>query len=157
MEGVTDEHNLLTNKISYKRMASSLGLAEQHEKFAPTRGEMVPADVDVGQFSTNTIDLLNLAMLFHAQGVNAGNVRLLLQYSPPLHVEEQLFDDLLQKRNQRLLTELHARLTQSDNFMVPWGVAHMPGIAKEIQKSGFRLETTQEYMAIRFHVLGKAK
>src|ERR1035441_6855456 len=62
MEGVTDEKNLLTNKISYKRMAKSLGLAEQHEKFEPTRGELVMADVDVGQFTRNTIDFLNLVI-----------------------------------------------------------------------------------------------
>ena len=73
MEGVTDEKNLLTNKISYDRMAKTLGLAEQHEKFAPTRGEMVDADVDVSQFSTNTLTLLNLVMLVHAQGLNPAN------------------------------------------------------------------------------------
>src|ERR1022692_265579 len=44
MEGVTDDRNLLTNKITYKRMATSLGLAEQHEAFNPTQGEIVPAD-----------------------------------------------------------------------------------------------------------------
>jgi len=34
--------------------------------------------------------------------------------------------------------------------MVPWGVAHMPGIAKEIQKLGFHLDETHDYMVIRF-------
>ncbi len=41
-------------------------------------------------------------------------------------------------------------LPQSDNIMVPWGVAHMPGIAREIQKAGFRLDDTQEFMVIQF-------
>jgi hypothetical protein len=150
MEGVTDEKNLLTNKISYKRMASSLGVAEQHEQFKPTGGEMVRADVDIAQFHQQTIDLLNFAMLFHAQGVNAGNLRMLVEYSPPLHFEEQIFDDLIQKRNQHLLEELHARLPEADNFMVPWGAAHMPGIAREIVKSGFKLDETREYTVFRF-------
>jgi DNA-binding transcriptional MerR regulator len=154
MEGVTDKKNLLTNGISYKRMANALGLAEQHEKFAPTRGEMVRADVDVEQFSKNTIDFLNLIMLFHSQGVNARNVQKLMQYSPPPNFEEQLFDDLLRKRNQHLLEEIQSHLLQSDNIMVPWGVAHMPGIAKEIQKSGFRLDETREYVVIRFRGIG---
>jgi hypothetical protein len=52
-------------------MATSLGLAEQHEKFAPSRGKMVPADVDVAEFTTNPIDFLNLVMLIHAKGVSA--------------------------------------------------------------------------------------
>jgi hypothetical protein len=150
MEGVTDNQNLLTNKISYQRMAKSLGLAEQKVKFGPSRGEMVRADVDVDQFSKNTIDLLNLVMLFHAQGVNAGNVLKLMQYSPPPHFEEQLYDDLLRKRNQHLVEGIQSHLSETDNIMVPWGVAHMPGIAREIQKSGFRLDETKEFMVIRF-------
>jgi hypothetical protein len=150
MEGVTDDENLLTNKISYKRMAKSLGLAEQHEKFVPTRGEMVMADVDVDQFSPDTIDCLNLVMLVHSRGLNPGIVLKLMQYSPSPHIEDELINDLFRKRNQHLVDEIQSHLSQSDNIMVPWGVAHMPGIAKEIQKSGFRLDATQEYMVIRF-------
>jgi TRAP-type mannitol/chloroaromatic compound transport system permease small subunit len=155
MEGVTDSRNLLTNKISYKRMAHSLGLAEQGEGFKPIHGELVMADVDVEQFTTNTIDLLNLVMLIHSKGVNADTVMKLAQYSPPPHLEEQLFNDLLKKRNRHLLEEIYARLPQSDNIIVPWGVGHMPGIANEIQKSGFRLDETQEYIVIRFHFFRK--
>src|SRR6185437_13863190 len=152
-EGVTDDHNLLTNKISYKRMAKSLGLTEQHEKFKPIQGVMVRADVDVDQFSPGTIDLLNLVMLIHAQGMNPGNLQKLMQYSPTPQIEDQLFDDLLRKRNQHLLEEIQAHLPQTRNIMVPWGVAHMPGIAREIQKSGFQLDLLshhQNYTVIRF-------
>ena len=154
MEGVTDERNLLTNKITYKRMATSLGLAEQQKEFKPTRGQMVRADVDVEVFATNTIDFLNLVMLLHSKGVNAENVLKLLQYSPPPDFQERLFNDLLKKRNRRLLEEIHSRLSETENIIVPWGVAHMPEIAKEIQKSGFRLEETREYVVIRFGSAG---
>jgi len=150
MEGVSDDRNLLTNKPTYKRMAKSLGLAEQQKEFRPRQGEMVPADVDVDQFTTNTIDFLNLVMRIHSRGMNARDVRELIQYSPPPGFQEQLFDDLLRKRNQRLLEEIHSRLSESDNIIVPWGAAHMPGIAKEIQKSGFRLTETRQYVVIRF-------
>jgi hypothetical protein len=150
MEGVTDEHNLLTNKISYQRMARTLGLAEQHEKFKPSQGVMVRADVDVDQFSPETIDLLNLVMLIHAQGLNPENLEKLMQYSPTPQIEEQLFDDLLHKRNQHLLAEIQSHLSKTRNLMVPWGVAHMPEIAREIQKSGFQLDETQNYTVIRF-------
>jgi hypothetical protein len=150
MEGVTDEHNLLTNKISYERMARALGLSEQHQQFKPTRGQMVRADIDVDEFSTNTINLLNLVMLFHAKGLTPEVSQQLLQFTPPPDFEENLFGDLLGKRNQHLLSEIQTNLTLSDNIMVPWGVAHMPGISKEIQKEGFRLDETHEYMVIRF-------
>jgi hypothetical protein len=157
MEGVTDEQNLLTNKISYKRMAASLGLAEQRQEFKLTGIEVVPADVDVGQFTTNTLAILNLVMRVHAKGLDAKTLAELMQWSPTPEVEAQLFDDLLTRRNQHLLGEIQSRLAQPEMLIVPWGAAHMPGIAKEIQKSGFHLDTTQEYFVIRFRGLGKSK
>ena len=150
MEGVTDDRNLLTNKISYRRMAKSLGLSEQRQEFVPKRGEMVDADVDVDQFSKDTIDFLNLVMLVHAKGVTPANVQTLMQYSPPPHLQDEFINDLVHKRNQRVLEEIRLELPETDNLMVPWGVAHMPGIARAIQKSGFRLSETQEYMVIQF-------
>ena len=68
MEGVTDEHHLITNGISYQRMAHSLGLVEQKKEFKP-RGEVIDADIDVDEFSTNTIDLLNRVMLLHTKAL----------------------------------------------------------------------------------------
>jgi len=150
MEGVSDTGNLLTNKINYKRMAQSLGLAEQHEAFTPGRGKMVRADVDLGVCSKETIGFLNLVMLVHARGLNPAVLEQLTRYSPPPNFEEQLFADLLGKRNQHLLEEIQARLPESDNLMIPWGAAHMPGIARGILKNGFHLDQTQEYMVIRF-------
>jgi hypothetical protein len=154
MEGVTDHRHLLTNRISYQRTAASLGLAAQEKEFEPRQGELVRADVDVEQFATNTIDFLNLVMLLHSQGVNARTAGTLMRYSPPPHFEEPLFDDLLNKRNRRVLEEIHARLSQPGNLIVPWGVAHMPGIARGIQKSGFRLDEARDYSVIRFRFLG---
>ncbi|HWD90738.1 MAG TPA: hypothetical protein VG938_00160 [Verrucomicrobiae bacterium] len=150
MEGVSDSQNLLTNKITYKRMAKSLGLAEQKETFVPATGDVVRADVDVDQFSGTTIDFLNLVMLIHSRGMNAENLSKLLEFTPPPDFERQLFDDILIKRNEHLVGEIQAHLPQSDSIMVPWGVAHMPGIAREIQKAGFHLSETHEYSVIRF-------
>jgi hypothetical protein len=154
MEGVTDNNNLLTNRITYRRMATSLGLTEQHEEFHPAQAEVVMADVDVGQFTTNTIGFLNLVMLIHMRGLNAENLLKALQFSPPPHFEAQLFDDLLGKRNRHVVGEIRARLPKSARLIVPWGVAHMPGIEAEIQASGFRLDQTREYTVIRFRFGG---
>ena len=155
MEGVTDRKSLITNEASYKRAAKSLGLVEQEEEFMPTQGEMVMADMDVEQFSTNTIDFLNLGMFIHSKGMTPATVQKALQYSPSPDFQKQVFGDLLRKRNRHLLDEIQTRLPQSDNIIVPWGVAHMPEIAAEIQKSGFRLDESREYEVIRFHVFRK--
>jgi hypothetical protein len=154
MEGVSDNNNLLTNKITYKKMAAALGLAEQHEEFKPSPIQMVRADVDVEQFSKNTIGILNMVILIHARGLNAETVQTLMQFSPTPEVQTQLFDDLLTMRNQHLAGEIHDRLTESEMLIVPWGAAHMPGISKAIEKTGFRLNETQDYMIIRFPSIG---
>lgn len=155
MEGVADHRNLLTNKISYKRMATSLGLAEQTKEFQPSRGELVRADVDVEVFTTNTIAFMNLVMLVHRRGLNAETMLKLMQHSPSVDVQQEVLDDLLRKRNRHLLGEIHSRLEEAENLIVPWGAAHMPEIAREIQKSGFRLDEVRKYMVIRFRSVGK--
>ena len=119
MEGVTDEKHLLKHKINYKRMANALGLAEQHEKFEPTRGEIVPADIDVDQFTTNTLDLLNLVILIHTGGMDAGTIQKLMQYSTAPNFQEQLLNDLLRKRNQHLLEQIQSHLPETEHIIVP--------------------------------------
>lgn len=157
MEGVTDDQNLLTNHITYKRAATKLGLAEQQKEFKPTTVRMVPADVDVSVFTSNTISMLNLVMLVHAKGMTPENVQQLMQYKPRPGYEVELFNDLLHKRNLHLLGEIEAQLPEADVLIVPWGAAHMPEIAREIQKSGFHLNETQEVTAIRFGAMEKSK
>lgn len=151
VEGVTDSDNLLTNRISYKRMAATLGLSEQKKEFTPASGEVVRADIDVNQFSSDTIACLNVITLLHSKGVTWNTFQQLMQFSPSDRLQEELIEDLLRKRNRHVVEEIKSHLSQTDNIMVPWGVAHMAGIADEIQKAGFQLDSTQDYMVIRFH------
>jgi hypothetical protein len=44
---------------------------------------------------------------------------MLMQYSPPPHFEEQLFDHVLKNRNRHLVDEIQARLPQSENIILP--------------------------------------
>jgi hypothetical protein len=155
MEGVSDEQGLLTNHINYQRMAETLGVAEQQKEFKPTRGELVAADVDISEFTPNTIGFLNLVMLVHAKGLQPDLVIQLIQFTPAPGFERELLDDLLHKRNQHVVAELRARLAEADEFVVPWGAAHMPGIAKEIEQLGFRVKETQDFTVLRFWSGGK--
>jgi hypothetical protein len=150
MEGVTDNEHLLTNHITYKRMAATLGLSEQQKEFKPSEEQMERADVDVKEFTTNTIGFLNLVMRIHSKGLDAATLMELMSFSPAPGFEKELFDDLLRKRNRHLLDEMKKRLPDSNNIVVPWGAAHMPEIAREIQKDGFRLEESRDYTVIRF-------
>lgn len=156
MEGVSDKDHLLATdpqkpsegKPGYSRMANSLGVAEQQNEFRPL-SEMVAADVDVSVFSRSTIDLLKQVLLVHSKGVNAKTLPFMMTPGDP-GLEAKLFDDLLTKRNEHLLGVIREQLTRAEKIIVPWGAAHMPGISREILKSGFRLEETKEYVAIRF-------
>jgi hypothetical protein len=131
-------------------MAATLGLSEQQKEFRPSEETVERADVDVKEFTPNTIGFLNLVMRIHSQGLNAGALMELMTLSPPPGFEKELFDDLLHKRNRHLLNEMKARLPDTESIVVPWGAAHMPEIAKEIQKDGFQLADAREYTVIRF-------
>ena len=150
MEGVTDEKHLLTNHISYARMAKSLGLTEQKEEFDPVQGEVVMADVDVSQFSKDTLAVLNIVMLIHAKGLDADSIKMLLQSSTSPQLEQELLDDLIHKRNRHLLGEIQKHLLETEHIIVPWGAAHIPEIAREIQKSGFHAIESADYTIIHF-------
>lgn len=156
MEGVSDDQGLLTNRITYKRMATSLGLAEQQKEFKPQQQRVVNADIDVAEFSASTIDALNVGMLIHTRGLNAETLSQVLQYSPPPHFDETLVQDLLRKRNRHLMQEIRSHLEQSEELIVPWGAAHMPEVAREIQKLGFHVSGTREFVAIRFRSRARA-
>src|SRR5262245_18905996 len=110
---------------------------------------MIAADVDAEEFASGTVDFINLAMLIHSQGLNIQTLLKLMDYSEP-EIEQQLYADVLLRRNRSVVDEIKAQLAQSENIIVPWGAAHMPGIATEIRKLGFSVSESQEYVAIRF-------
>ena len=156
-EGVSDNQNLLTNRLTYRRAAKSLGLTEQQKEFRPVRSKLVRADVDVSEFHTNTISFLNLMTTVYSKGITLDFIATLMNYAPPPGFEQELWDDILTKRNQHLLEVIQSRLTRSDMIVVPWGAAHMPGLEQQIKSMGFHQEGARDYVVIRFgpHRSGK--
>ncbi len=149
MEGVSDHNNLANIHSDYSKMAATVGGVEQVKAFKP-RGRLVHADVDLSAFSPATLELLKTAMLIHSKGVTAETLPILMKPAPP-GLEKQLMEDILTRRNQHLLGVIRERLPTSDDIIVPWGAAHMPEIAREIVKEGFRMTETRDVMAIRFN------
>ena len=148
-EGVTDRKNLLTNDVSYARAATMLGLEEQRKSFE-LPGKAVAADLDVDQFSPGTIHMLNVVLLPHSKGFNSETLKRLSEYQPTDEDVDQCWDDLLGKRNLNLLAGIASWLPESETIIVPWGAAHMPGIASGIQEMGFRCKEEQGITAIPF-------
>ncbi len=148
MEGVSDHQQLFRPQKGYTKMAEAIGAVEQQQAFKP-RGLLVPADVDMSEFSPATREMLKNAMLIHTQGITPETLPYLMKPTPK-GLEKQLMEDILTKRNQHLLKVLHEKLEHAEHIVIPWGAAHMPEIAREIQKTGFRLKNTHNHLAIRF-------
>lgn len=148
MEGVSDEEGLLSTKPGYGKMSEGLGLSEQQKEFKP-RGETVAADVDVREFSKSSIDMLKKVLLIHSEGVTPRTLPILQEPTTPT-MRDELFADLLEKRNQHLLVVLREHLPKSDHLVVPWGAAHMPGIAEGVLAEGFTLSRRKDHVAVRF-------
>ncbi len=148
MEGVTNAQKVVNAPMDYSRAASAVGAVEQADAFRPP-GELVAADVDMSAFSPATLDLLRNAILIHSKGVTAETLPILLKPTPP-DLTRQLMDDILTKRNHHLLGVLREHLPRARQIIVPWGAAHLPEIAREIQRLGFRQVDQREYIAIRF-------
>lgn len=153
LEGVADKKNHLQNKIGYKKLADSLGLDEQLGNFKPAQGIERRADVDVNWFSDSTLQILKLVMQIHSKGPSLPLfLDLQAKVQDPL-VVKQLWKDLLTSRNAHLLGEIQKAVGETDQVMVPWGAAHMPGLEEEIQKTGFKLTEEQDYQIANFRTM----
>ena len=52
-----------------------------------------------------------------------------------------VFDDILAKRNTRLLAEFDKRIGEYETIVVPWGAQHMPGLEAAVRQRGFHVES----------------
>lgn len=153
VEGVTDHRNLLERPISYRRMARSLGLAEQQEEFQPEQVVAVHADVDVEVFSKNTIEFLKLAARVHTEGLSAEVFHRIVEKSQNPSLPRELWDDILHRRNAHLLGVIQELLPETDVLVVPWGAAHMPGLARDLAARGFGVAEVSNLRVLRFATL----
>ncbi len=149
MEGVSDRQKLLETPANYGKLASLLGAVEQQKVFKP-RGTVINADVDVSEFSAETLGLLKRALLIHTKGITADTLSSLLEASSTPGIEQRLNDDLIIKRNRHLLQVLQERLAETQQIIIPWGAGHMPDIAEQIQTSGFREVSKQKRIVYQF-------
>ncbi len=148
MEGVTDKSKVVNTHSDYSKMAAVIGGVEQTKVFKP-QGEIVAADVDMSSFAPETVEMLKSAMLIHAKGFTPETLSKMMKWTTP-EMEKRLMHDILTRRNQHLLGVIRDRLANPAEIIVPWGAAHMPEIAREIHKLGFRVIETKDYTAIRF-------
>ncbi|OGV51335.1 MAG: hypothetical protein A2017_20175 [Lentisphaerae bacterium GWF2_44_16] len=151
-EGTSDKKNLIKEESDYKGMATLIGGVMQPSKFSDTIVHR-NADMDVSDFSSETIDSLNLIMKFHSlldrkidRNVNIVKIVILLlkecsNFSRKISKDTEnsflVEDDMITKRNEHLMKEILSALVKYDTVIVPWGVWHMPGVEQMLKKRGF--------------------
>jgi hypothetical protein len=178
-EGVTDEKNLLRNRLDYGRVAGFLGLTSQEkmhfrgkliepealdEPQAPCGGagekertgpaDILRADVDISAFHPPTILLLNTMgkQLQESHSLVKGllAVNAWAEKNITREMNDVIMDDILYRRNREVVRYLGKALARYDTVVIPWGAMHMKEIEEEVLKRGYRLQEERERVSIDF-------
>ena len=166
VEGVTDRKRLLGGRtLDYGRLAKLLNVTSQTESVFSNRvaDEMAKqgsasgtvgqptapkgpgiyykhADVDVENFHPQTIAfILAVIAIFQSNDLREV-VELLADPSSPIadeEAQEQVMEDILFSRNQRLVAEIESSLKDYHRVVVPWGAMHLPEIESWLRDHDF--------------------
>ena len=166
VEGVTDRKRLLGGRtLDYGRVAKLLNVTSQSESVFSNRvtDEMGKqglsggtggqpggtngsgiyykhADVDVESFHPQTIAfILAVIAIFQSNDLRELIERLVDPSSPIANegAQEQVMDDVLFSRNQRLVAEIESSLKDYRRVVVPWGAMHLPEIESWLRDHDF--------------------
>jgi hypothetical protein len=182
-EGVTDNKNLLPNRLDYGNVADYLGLTLQQEKMQfqgkvidakeleqprtdATAGQKGPihilrADVDVSSFRPQTISFLDDVgrEMKRNSSLTQGLVSSGSWSSKYANAEVQqiIMQDILERRNEEVIRNLRKAIGRYDAIVIPWGALHMPQIEAEVVSQGYELQQVRERMSMDFSKFIKAK
>jgi hypothetical protein len=178
-EGVSDEQKRISISPSYNKLANYLGLVPQDYVFpnittsqsdnqndnifdnnelidfvnisSPT---IIRADIDTSEFTDDTIDYINSMGSIIENGDSFLRSSLEMykwtEDNFPPDIEATVMKDILEKRNNVLLTHLDEQLGEYENILIPWGAMHLPQIEVAVLERGFTLQSTKERRAINF-------
>ena len=162
-EGVSDESHLLEAEISYRKLAEQLDLVvqervSQHYPEAPDAWpHVLHRDMDVSDFSDETVEFLRLVgALADALDDPEAMLEKLQDLSQIPRAGETVMHDILTRRNERLLAEIEAALSDYERVVVPWGALHMPWIERGIERLGFERIDSRDHLFIDWDRILKA-
>ncbi len=176
-EGVTDDKQLLRDKLDYGKVAGFLGLTSQGKMLyrgrligegtldepaarartgeeGETAGpvDILRADMDISSFRPQTIHFLNA--LGKQMEENDSTVKGLLslnawaQKNVTPEMQKIIMDDILSGRNKVLIRHLRKAVDRYDTIVIPWGALHMPEIEAEVLAQGFALQQERKRLSI---------
>jgi len=155
-EGVSDKKNLLKSKFDYKNVSSMLGIANQKSSFLlkDSKIDVVSADLDISDFSSTTIKLLDLISRYINS--NFKDSISFFELNKILSDKDQynlLFKDILEKRNRFLLKTIKSNLAQYNNIIIPWGAKHIPFIKDNVLNMGFKTIKKNKIYLLYYHTV----
>jgi hypothetical protein len=185
-EGVTDDENLLRNRLDYGKLAGLVGLTSQQnmhfrgrqideEEFAASlsragaEGEretgrpadILKADVDVSSFRPETIRFLDALgkQLKESPSLAKGLLACNARAEKNITpaMQKVIMDDILYRRNEEVIRRLRQALARYDTIVIPWGALHMTEIEDEVLEQGFELQQERERVSIDFRKMLKGK
>ena len=167
VEGVTDRKRLLGGRtLDYGRLAKLLNVTSQSDsvfsnRVADEMGKQGFASGTVGQPGVAQRDpesitsmptltwrvsirrpspsFLAVIAIFQSNDLRE-IVELLVDPSSPIadeEAQEQVMDDILFSRNQRLVAEIESSLKDYHRVVVPWGAMHLPEIESWLRDHDF--------------------
>jgi hypothetical protein len=138
-EGVSDEQHLLPDSLGYGRAAARVDLVQQPP--IERDGLVVRrADIDIAEVSPEVRALVEAALgVWSADDPAAAYVDMVRTLDPDDADDtmRRLWDELIERRNQRVLEEIRVAAGDFDHVVVPWGAIHLPGIAAALRDEGW--------------------
>lgn len=172
VEGVSDDKGLLKGKFSYNHIAGALGLTEQSGiqtewmvnkaraaadgPAASQAGLRVPsvirADIDISDFSANTISFLGeVGELYNAPSIWGAWRR--IQSMSDRYTDKDvsaIYGELIDRRNAKLISTFDREAANRASVVIPWGAEHMPGIENALRARGYVFQSRQALNVVEY-------
>ena len=121
----------------------------------PGHPRIIYADADIADFSPTTVRFLGKVGELYGSS-SFGEVLSRLNEIGKEFPEGDIkgvFDDILYKRNTRLLTEFDKRIGEYDTIVIPWGAQHMPGLEAALRERGFQIQSQRMLPIARYQTI----
>ncbi len=121
----------------------------------PGHPRIIYADADVSDFSPTTIRFLGKVGELYGSSSFSELLSRLNDIGKEFTDEDLkgVLDDILNKRNTRVLAEFDKRIGEYNTIVVPWGAQHMPGLEAALRERGFSIESQRMLAIARYQTI----
>ncbi len=156
-EGVADTEGHLGSGPLYDKMAERIGLSTQKPMGQMTEIKVRNADIDVKDFSPETLEILALVLEIYRADDPLPPLIAYITFAQgqddPEAMGEQVYEDLITLRNDSLWDHMTSAQTDHDRLVVPWGAYHLKDIEERVLGDGFTEVSEIRHTLVPFRLL----